>query len=712
MTPRKAQLLSSVRRANSAVEPVGIDFDGANDYLSRSSDLVGNSDGKTFTFSAWVYVADSTTFPIYTARSGGGRDTIEFDLLSGRRVQLNLENSSSIQILDVTTPSGSLQANTWYHILASWDLSDTAKRHLYINDADGSPSWNTYTNADCVRTVPSHYIGHEASGDDAEGRLAHVYLDYTYRDLSVEANRRNFITADLKPANGQAALNPILYLPMDDPTSPGLNLGTGGDFALNGVIARSGRGPNQYNAAASTFDGTADYLSRASALSGISSSKTVTFSARVKFSVSSGNILMLEDTVPTYRTKLRIQENSGSFQIVGENSSGTIIFFVSGGSIVTNKWQQIDLSIDLSDTGKRHFLVDGSDVSPTWTTYTNDLLALDQADRQGVGANGAGGTKINGELSDLWFDTTYIDLSTSNPFYDTETGKPKDLGVNGELPTGSAPLIYLPLRADNAGKNMGTGGDFTVNSGPYVGARGPSEFWGESAEFDGTSQYLQRTSALTGAADSKTFSVALAFRFDAGAESNLIEFYDGSNNYFAVAVRDGSPSDRIQVSGGNALGSFILSGKDESSITLLDGNWYTVLISCDMSDTTKRHLYLDGAIPGSLSWGTYTDDSIAFTDSTRFATVTNLGSITDYFDGKIGFLWFNTEYIDFSQEANRLKFFDAFGYPVDVGADGSLPTGNVPLIYMNKGFHQGTNLGSGGDFTPQNTPTDGGFVKG
>ena len=68
--------------------------------------------------------------------------------------------------------------------------------------------------------------------------------------------------------------------------------------------------------------------------------------------------------------------------------------------------------------------------------------------------------------------------------------------------------------------------------------------------------------------------------------------------------------------------------------------------------------------------------------------------------------------IDFSQEENRLKFFDAFGYPVDLGADGSLPTGNQPLIYMNNDFHLGSNLGSGGDFTPVNSPTDGGSVKG
>ena len=37
-------------------KPEGVSFDGSSDYLSRSSDLTGNADGKTFTFSAWVYL--------------------------------------------------------------------------------------------------------------------------------------------------------------------------------------------------------------------------------------------------------------------------------------------------------------------------------------------------------------------------------------------------------------------------------------------------------------------------------------------------------------------------------------------------------------------------------------------------------------------------------------------------------------------------------
>lgn len=99
--------------------------------------------------------------------------------------------------------------------------------------------------------------------------------------------------------------------------------------------------------------------------------------------------------------------------------------------------------------------------------------------------------QYSGMLGDVYFDTSYIDLSANNPFWNSDENKPAYLGKNGELPTGSAPLIYLPLRADSAGKNMGTGGDFTVN-GTLEGARGPSEFWANSAEFDGSTGYLGR----------------------------------------------------------------------------------------------------------------------------------------------------------------------------------------------------------------------------
>jgi hypothetical protein len=129
----------------------------------------------------------------------------------------------------------------------------------------------------------------------------------------------------------------------------------------------------------------------------------------------------------------------------------------------------------------------------------------------------------------------------------------------------------------------------------------------------------------------------------------------------------------------------------------------------DLTDAGNRDIYIDG-VAQSLTVSTYTDDNISWNTGRNTIAANSAG--TQPHDGKIGFLWFNTEYIDFSVEANRLKFFDAFNYPVDIGEDGSTPTGNQPLIYLNNEFETGVNYGSGGDFTPTNTPTDGGSVKG
>ena len=66
-------------------------------------------------------------------------------------------------------------------------------------------------------------------------------------------------------------------MPLTDATNAGQNLGTGGDFTVNGNPSQSGRGPNQYNAVASEFDGVGDYLS-STEITGAVDNKTMTIS--------------------------------------------------------------------------------------------------------------------------------------------------------------------------------------------------------------------------------------------------------------------------------------------------------------------------------------------------------------------------------------------------------------------------------------------------
>jgi hypothetical protein len=695
--------------AGGVIEPVGIDFDGTNDYLSRSSDLVGNADGKTFTFSCWYYQAVQSAQRFYISDDGSDYGIqIGCDNAQGV-LRILAENSSGTGILTAISSTGTFSADTFAHILISIDLENASNRYIYVNDVDVTSNFtfSTYTNSAIDNTKPNHFIGAGFGGGGAltKGRLAGVYLDYTYRDLSVEANRRLFIDADGRyvtpPTTG------IISVPMDDPDDPARNDGTGGDFTLNGVVAQSGRGPNQYNAAASTFDTTADYLSSTS-ITGLSDGKTGTIVFTVKPQENDNHYIFDAYTGGTSHFTVAASVNGGYYQIRGY-TSGTVEILRIRSSIspVIGKYHTVAVTWDLANVSNRRLLINGvEDTSATYTIYTDNTIDYTRSNYNVNANQGLAQTLM--QLSDLWFDDSYTaDLSG---FYDTETDKPKFLGTTGELPTGSAPLVYLPLYASSAGTNLGTGGDFTVNSGPYVGARGPSEFWGEAAEFNGTNQSLSRfnsgSNAIVGITNGKSFSVAMAFRTDTRLNDEaFIAQSDGGSGGKGVRV-DYFSTTTLDIQAGNAAGTNIL--RATSTVSLDDTNWHILLASFDLSNVSKRHLFLDGV--SDLSVITYTDDTIAF-DVDRFTIGAGVGG-ADFLDGKIGFLWFNTEYVDFSQEANRLKFFDAFGYPVDLGEDGSLPTGNQPLIYLNEGFHLGTNLGSGGNFTPVNAPTDGGYVKG
>lgn len=719
MSISRLMQMGAAGQISGAVEAEAIDFDGTNDYLLVNP-LSGASDSKQFTLSFYCYFLGGQDSNILTFND---RSNSYFEIATDGKIKCNLRDTQSTpKTCFEINRNKSVPFNTWFNLLISIDLTSTGKRHVFLNDEDitSEIEFLDYENQFIEFSDSEYVIAGEGFGTPSasfDGRLSHVYLDYTYRDLSVEANRRLFVdydeTGGLVPASGQASLSPILYVPMDDPDDPGRNDGTGGDFTLNGTVAQSGRGPNQYNAPASTFDGANDYVRRTS-LSGLSSSKQFTLSMIAKptksassgtgsFEVrtggSNGSALIIDfiTTEGGPRVYAKKQDNTEIMSFVGTDSGFPL-----------NSYGSIQMSVDLSDPSKRAVFVNGiKAVDSDFSLFVDDFIGFASNSPVNVGGFGSSPTgDFGGELSDIWFDTTYIDLSASNPFYDSDTGKPKYLGENGELPTGTAPLIYLPLRADNAGANKGTGGDFTVNSGPLVGARGPSEFWADSAEFNGTDQYLSRSSALAGISDSKAISFAAVFRKVTDTQNTVIlRLEDGSGIYrFQVGLGDGNDISLAAYDGS----SNILSAT-ASNVVNTD-TWHLLLVSFDLSNVSNRAVYIDNVLQ-STTWGTYTDALIDLSASNN----NGIGAYPDGsipFDGKIGFLWFNTEYIDFSQEANRLKFFDAFGYPVDVGEDGSKPTGNQPLVYMNNDFHLGTNLGSGGDFTPANGPSDGGHVKG
>jgi len=208
------------------------------DFLSRSSDLTGNADGKTFTFSCWVFLTpkiDDNQRTLYATDSSD--NGILIAIQSNNTLSMEAWNGG-VRTLQLSTTTV-LPTNAFTNILVSLDFANSSNRYIYFNDEAATVTYNTYNNANVEFTRSTHYIGIWGNGSTRglhNDNLAHLYLDYTYRDLSTESNRRIFIDANggSTAASTLAALNPIMYIPMTTAYAVGKNAGTGGDFTSNG----------------------------------------------------------------------------------------------------------------------------------------------------------------------------------------------------------------------------------------------------------------------------------------------------------------------------------------------------------------------------------------------------------------------------------------------------------------------------------------------
>tara|TARA_R110000787_G_scaffold183981_1_gene295809 strand:+ start:16 stop:2106 length:2091 start_codon:yes stop_codon:yes gene_type:complete len=675
------------------VLPEAVSFDGTSDYLGRSSDLTGNTNGKAFTFSAWVYHASVGTFYCLANRVTGNAFYVSVN--SADVLTVKAKNTSNTTILEATSTTA-VAKDTWTHLVCSIDLTNTSNRSLYANDVPVSVSYVTYTN-DTIDFTSNNWGVAASTGtgsDKQKGRLAHIYLDKTYRDLSTESNRRLFIDADGKPSSTIPS-SPILYLPMTDAATAGSNSGTGGDFTVNGVLATAERGPNQDNCSASTTSGASKNI-RSTSLTGATSSKLLTVSFNFRFTATdySGvlSYFYVAGTTSSYALQFSTDGTNGYLRVRGNSSSSSPYLMWASINIdfIKDKEYNVSMSVDLSDVNKRHVIVNGVAASPSWNHYVDTAIDFSTVADARVMKNDSATISSMGEH---YLDQTYIDLSTSNPFWDSDTNRPNSVRKVIE-DTGVTPLIALPLMGNDAGNNLGSGGDFTVNSGPYVGARGGSEFWARSVSFNGSTGILSRSVSTLA---SKTFSIFMGYKelLNTGVGQVALASFGQ-----LTIKRNNAANYRLDLAATNASSTTILAA--QTADAFVDKNvWVGIFISCDMAAGTI-YMYSTFAGASSMTTSTISNDSIDF--STNGFTIGDAGKIANH-----ATTYFTTDYIDFSQESNRNKFVDQLGYPKNLGDDGSEPTGSSPLVYMkfNDTAALGTNSGTAGNFTTNSGVTAG-----
>lgn len=160
------------------------------------------------------------------------------------------------------------------------------------------------------------------------------------------------------------------------------------------------------------------YLYKSGALSGVSDSKTFTLSFWERAASATATMRVLSFGNTTFTVSL----STSGLLIIGERS-GTVTLRLSYNlsDVVSDMlYYHFAVSVDLSDTNKRHLIVNNVDETAggntTWGTYDNFAINFSTASFVSVGANYGGGTPTShfiGDLAEVFFDTQYRDISTA-----------------------------------------------------------------------------------------------------------------------------------------------------------------------------------------------------------------------------------------------------------------------------------------------------------
>jgi hypothetical protein len=232
-----------------------VSFDGANDYLTRGAGLTGAADSKLVTFSFWInkHGSDGATERVLaSAHTVGGADNLT-RISKGNTDDIGFigrNTTDTGNAISVTSSANVAEiTDGWVHAMGSFDVSDTAKRHLFINDVADLATVVAYNDTEIEFTLGDWSIGADPDATNKlNGDLGDVLLwPGVYVDLSLEANRRLFVSADLKPIDPAIAIA-ALGAPLVRLSGPTVdwhtNKGTGGGFTVHGALSDVPNGPS------------------------------------------------------------------------------------------------------------------------------------------------------------------------------------------------------------------------------------------------------------------------------------------------------------------------------------------------------------------------------------------------------------------------------------------------------------------------------------
>lgn len=223
----------------------------------------------------------------------------------------------------------------------------------------------------------------------------------------------------------------------------------------------------------------------------------------------------------------------------------------------------------------------------------------------------------------------------------------------------------------------------------------------DAVTFDGSNDFLRKLSGAS-ATDSTKFTFSFWARRNALTQDWLFAIHNegGASDDKRLQIFFDGATAPLKIMAKNAGGTDIL---ELVSSNIGDTNWHHYAGSFDLTDTGKRHLYIDG-VSDIASVSIYTNDTIQMSGGGDPKYIVGnqerFGGAALMFNGDMAQFYFESDlYIDLSNASNLAKLISVAGNPVDMGSDGSLVSGTTPDIFLNGALAGwSTNKGSGGGF--------------
>jgi hypothetical protein len=235
-------------------------------------------------------------------------------------------------------------------------------------------------------------------------------------------------------------------------------------------------------------------------------------------------------------------------------------------------------------------------------------------------------------------------------------------------------------------------GRMVGNPAAYAPAGGPPPYTAEGVDFNNSPYYSK--GSLTGVSDGVvgTFSCWFWMKGGNGANQTFISLTAAGSARFWILR---NTSNQLRVFGNSGSGQ-VLNQVTTPTYTTSMSAYAHVAMSWDLAAGVSQ-IYVDGVSAGAAP-------SIVNTAIDYTQTQNNIGAVsggTSLANMWVAELYMNfAAFVDLSTPANLEKFRSSGGAPVDLGADGSTPTGAQPAIFMKgPAANFGTNLGAAGNFT-------------